>query len=607
MLALSNKTYQAEAAAITAGGPPEKRSLFGNGLSGRKLIHAGKFAAGMALGSEGGEIGSAAGMALMVDGAAGVAVGGVMLIAGAYHNSVEQAKKLNDEQREYEKSVRSTVAWWKDIAQLETTSTGGKYRGQEATFKEAGIESVRKMYDDMKNTSTMDRLGATWSVLAGKGDPLKDRLENQLKDSAEKFKEQDRFKQFAEDEDRLWGKRYTEGSAKSVESAKIGSMSPGPLKERAEREFNLSQQEKEMEQRHADALRLIDKRQTVASDLGHTDEAEQADKDCEEQIRRLQQDRDTFYRKRNEIRKGQEAGFRRQELAEKQSADETMIGATERGYAATLDISKSKYDYERNLAIEGGKSTLALDHKYKADVLAIKRDQSDKILSLGWQTQKMEIGSMELGLTAKRDLINAEYEERIANVTDPKERAAINRQWKAADNAAIRDDAKHHGDTMRALKFQEMEAAAITADEKEAIRKKEIYADAKARGQSEGQAQDLVKGEEAVFSARRKAEGIMASRALHPMKQFEAHKKELDSLVKAGGMTKDDEQMQLRQELRQMQGTAGQFFGSAMERWKSMQTAVANPQETAAEQLQLTRQLVNLLSGHGSIRLRGGY
>jgi hypothetical protein len=73
---LLTKTYNAEAAQIMAGGGDGggKKGLFGHGLSGRKLVHAGKYAAGATLGSEGGELGGAIGMGLMVGGVAGVAL-----------------------------------------------------------------------------------------------------------------------------------------------------------------------------------------------------------------------------------------------------------------------------------------------------------------------------------------------------------------------------------------------------------------------------------------------------------------------------------------------------------------------------------------------------
>ena len=169
--------------------------------------------------------------------------------------------------------------------------------------------------------------------------------------------------------------------------------------------------------------------------------------------------------------------------------------------------------------------------------------------------------------------------------------AAITKKHEADVAKAKAADALQEEEYLRHAGYAEKEIQATTAAEKEKVREQQIHDDAIAAGKTEDQAKARVAAQHRIFEAEQDQAGRAAHLALHPYEQYKKHKAELDAKVGHGGYTKADESKELTREWRAMQGPAGQFFNSGESQWKSIQTALVNPQDTAAENLEVTKQM----------------
>ena len=307
------------------------------------------------------------------------------------------------------------------------------------------------------------------------------------------------------------------------------------------------------------------------------------------------------------MRKGLVDSQKRQEEAAASETAVAWINATQRGFGARMAVMKEQHEQELHAFTGNLIERDSLRSKQFAEETQLQRDHGDELAAMDSQAQKTRIEISERGLARQRDILNADYEHKLSTVTNQREIDKINRQWKLDDDKLIADDARRHADTMRNLDYQALETAAQTAQEREAIREKQIRADALAAGESEAQANDLVNAQKKIFQAQQDQEGRAAHLALHPYESYLKHKAELDAKVGHGGYTNADEAKELTREWRSMQGPAGQFFSSGDSRWKAIQTQLLNPQDNAAETAKATNQMAKDIRAllTGGLKLTG--
>jgi hypothetical protein len=583
-----------------------------------------------------------------------VALAGVMAVASAYKSVVEGEKNLQAAREESAKHWRESESWREKESAPSNTSKGTEYEDKARELREK-VDSTREASRIRHKTEGT----AHWLFTSHQDE------KERLRQASREEREANAFQAAADRQGEVAQERQERDWKGTNRGLEISGMAPGEAKDRAALDAKQRSEGRKLTEAQEDRKNKIEEAHKIAEATGKSDWGEKnkyglALGDAEERTKKEDQQ---LFKSRALEDAAFEKNLQRQKAADQQNADEAMIGATERGFDARKNILKSHYDYEHKLAVEGGNDTTALDTKYHADTLADQRQEDDAVHSM-----KIETGNKEAAiknrqftnsLRNQRQMFKAEIQEikdqrdernkeiqdrqKEEDIQNP-QRKAENARKAAADQQANEDEAnqriieakRQHAQQVKDLETNTAQIAteignrgreedlrsqgkwgeASQAEIEDRLKEKQdaIQAEADRQIAADATNKDQIQANADVRKAWAKQEsdqqveasGRAARLALHPLEAFNKHKAELDAKVGHGGYTKEDEAQELRGELRGMQGGAGQFFGSGMDRWKSMQTAVANPQETATEQLQVMRKIQDLLSGHGSIQVKGG-
>jgi hypothetical protein len=466
------KTFEAEKAQMAAGGG----GMVG-GIGKREMRHVLRSGAGMALGQGGGEIGGIASMGIMIGGTAGAAVAGLMLIGEAYKSATEQAKKLAETQKEYNKDLREAAAWSEKETARKTTAWGSKNRERVQQLKEKAAEIHDAAESARLTRGYVDKATAGWArvftgnsgkegteadtTAAGRNNTLIRRREQAANEEAAM-----REKIAAREEVTGRGNRQEERTAR-YQQAKIGTMAPGVAKDRAEMKAATEEEALQMKVGHDARRQAITDEHDLAiaavKRMKHGTEhnkilqsaaKEKADTKYEADLTAADteaaEDRQSHQVAAGLKEQAFNANLKRQELADQQGAHEATIRATECGFQAEEDAAKSHYDFERKLLVDAGNSTAALDENFHAGTLARQRalDYTLEEMAVHAAQTKMQIENRaatnslrndQQGYAAKIQEIKNQRDEtnqaiidkaEIDRKRDPKKAAAIDKQAK---------------------------------------------------------------------------------------------------------------------------------------------------------------------------------
>jgi hypothetical protein len=585
---LLTKTYNAEAAQVMAGGGEGGGGkLFGHGLTGRKIVHAGKYAAGAMMGSEGGEIGAAIGMGLMVGGVAGVALGGAMMIASAYHEAKARADRLVDSQIRYNKELRESKAWWDKLVDRQNTASGSQHAARALELEEKAQDIRDEQEAQVKKRGWLERFGE-WGArkyigLMGEEDTHETTGDADARTARTRALELENeaaeHRQEAERGVKLSIAREAENNRDKITAARIGTFAPGYDRSRDEILLQNASVARASKQRHEDRMHDLDKGNAPHERKVEEQQRRDAEVEAEKKIAALKME--GF---ENEQKRQDRAGYL-------ENRAKSMV-QYDRGFKAQIGLLHEQRDNELDMfeGTEEGKKNI--QDKYRLEEKALTRQHNDELAAIDSSTRATVIETNERGLAMELDLLKESYTEKVrlakGNADDI---AAITRKNEADKAKAKEMDARQERDYLRNASYAAKEAGATTAAEKEKIREQQIHDDAIAAGKTEGQARARVAAQHKIFEAEQDQAGRAAHLALHPYESYLKHKAELDAKVGHGGYTKADEARELTREWRAMQGPAGQFFNSGESRWKAIQTELLNPQDTAAETLQVTNQM----------------
>jgi hypothetical protein len=600
---LLTKTYNAEAAQIMAGGEGGGGKLFGHGLSGRKIVHAGKYAAGATLGSEGGELGAAIGMGLMVGGVAGVALGGAMLIASAYHQAKERADRLVDSQIKYNKELRESKAWWDKLVDRQNTTSGSQHAARALELEEKAQDIRDEQEAQVKKRGWLESFGE-WGArkyigLTGQEDTHETTGDADARAAKTRALELENeaveHRQEADRGVKLSIAREAQNNRDKITAASIATRPQGYDRSRDELLLQNEMAARASKQRYEDRMHDLDKGNAPHERKVEEQQRRDAEVDAEKQIAALKLE-------------GFENDQKRQDRAGYLENRAVSAGMYKRGYDAQIAVLHEQRDNELDMfeGTEDGKQNIK--DKYRHQEYALTRQHKDEIAAIDSSTRSTVIETNERGLTMELDLLKEAYQEKVrlakGNADDI---AAITRKYQADQAKAKEADALQETEYLRHASFAAKEIAATTAAEKEKVREQQIHDDAIAAGKTEDQANARVAAQHKIFEAEQDQAGRAAHLALHPYESYLKHKAELDAKVGHGGYTKADEAKELTREWRAMQGPAGQFFNSGESRWKAIQTELLNPQDTAEETLKVTNQMAKDIRAllTGGLKLTG--
>ena len=586
MQALLTQTFNAEASQVMAGGEGGRKGLFGHGLSGRKLIHTGKDVAGMTLGSEGGEIGSAIGMGLMVGGVAGVAMGGAMLIASAYHQAKERADRLVDSQIAYNKELRESKKWWDQLVDRQNTMSGSRHAARALELEEKAQDIRDEQEAQVKKRGWLESFGewgagkaADWMGrdkygTVGEADAMEaKRRANELEGQAGEHKQE------AERGVKLSIAREGESNTSKITSAMLGTLPQGYDRQREELRLASEDEARASKQRAEDRMHDLEKGNAPKERIEEEKKRRQAELDTEKQVAAL----------KLEGLDKQQARQDRGGYLENRAKSSVQY---DRGFKAQIGLLHEQRDNELDMfeGTEEGKKNIK--SKYRIEEYALTRQHNDELAGMEVSTRSTVISTKERGLQMELDLLKESYQEQVrlakGNADDI---AAITRKHEADVAKAKEMDRRQEEDYLRNASYAAKAAAAQTAEEKEKVREDQIHDDAIAAGKTEDQAKARVAAQHKIFEAERDQAGRAAHLQLHPYEAYLKHKAELDAKVGHGGYTKADEAKELTREWRQMQGPAGQFFESGASQWRDLQTKLLNPTDNAAELLATNRKM----------------
>ena len=497
-------------------GPGGLNGAMMNGLGMRETRHILRMGGSMALGAGGGEVGSIASMGLMIGGGVGVAVAGLMMIGEGYKASVEQAKKLVEETKEYNKQLRESAAWWAKQTAGPTTSLGGEYRGRAQEMKEKAAEIRDKREADYENMGLPAKSYAGYAILA-RGD------NSAYMQGRKKSEDQERMAGLEASYTEHFSKReekqsvFERGSQRYLATKKLttATMAPGVARQRqalkdeneavytehsiaARRRMQAVADEHELAVAKA-KQQIKDEGSSAGKPYGYVSPGEKALYDAERKFA-IEKGKAKAEYADVEASDAKDAGLKkkaldeelkRSEKADAAGADQAMIGATERGYAAKLDVLKRGQQQELDSFTGTADQRLALVKKQSAETRQLQREEDDAL-------EEMAVHAAQTRLSiANRAAVNVlrndrqEYAAKIQEIKnqrdetnqaiidkaeidrerDPKKAVAIDKQAKLdlqknkqGANQEILQEAKAHAREVENIEWETKQQQMETAD-----------------------------------------------------------------------------------------------------------------------------------------------
>ncbi len=599
---LLTRTYNAETAQIMAGGAPGGKGE--SGLRGReRLLRGGRFVAAQAMGSQGGELGEAIGMGLMVGGAAGVALGGAMLIASAYHQAKERADRLVDSQIRYNKELRESKAWWDKLVDRQNTASGSQHAARALELEEKAQDIRDEQEAQVKKRGWLESFGE-WGArkyigLTGQEDTYETTGDADARTAKTRALELENeaadHRQEAERGVKLAIGREANSNTAKITAAMLGTLPQGYSRQRDEILLANENEARASKQRYEDRMHDLDKGNAPHERKVEEQQRRDAEVEAEKKIAALKME-------------GFENDQKRQDRAGYLENRAKSTVQYDRGFKAQIGLLHEQRDNELDMfeGTEEGKANIK--SKYRIEEYALTRQHTDELAAMETSTRATQLETTERGLALELDLLKNSYDEQVRLAKGNADTiAAITKKYEADKAKAKEADARQETDYLRSASYAAKEAGATTAAEREKYREQQIHDDAIAAGKTEDQANARVAAQKKIFEVEQDNAGRASHLALHPYESYLKHKAELDAKVGHGGYTKADEAKELTREWRAMQGPAGQFFNSGESRWKAIQTELLNPQDTAVETLQVTNQMAKDIRAllTGGLKLTG--
>lgn len=544
-------------------------------MGGKRLLkNQMKYAAGTLAGMHGGEVGMASMAALSFTPIVGAAVGGLILMGSLYHAATEKAKALKDEQERYNKHLKDSVAWAKEMADLDATPLSRSLREQ--SQKHADEARRQREAVGSGEMGFLEKLG-----FGGMGDEV--RYARSRQHAAQALGEEKaaaRLDAQAAAEEVRNRQRAMDDAVTAANVAEMeSSYGDSPSKRRAMLAARQQQEADRMERGNADRLERL----TLDTSPGASQRLSE-EMDRQAAIRYEQQ------RKFGYQQNGLEQQLAYEQRQEQGSAEDARINATMEGYAREEALLKAKHARELDERTRAGTVTAELLQRQQAEQDAIAKRRNQAIADM---QQDMEAAaavargdktSGEAEWEAKARQLSREY----SMTADELERmhAAFIAMKQAQADKGLLDNAKEIAITLDRVNRK--------ISEQEALRRRLQLANPEASSEAIQKAAE----------AQEKLQMTQWVKGQLPVEQFKDYRENLERAVEMNLVGKHAAAGMLQKKMNELLGgdKLGQFTDSAGH-WRSIQSSLIRKDDLprlTVEELQKIREEISRLRKEGA-------